>query len=312
MYNSVEFLVSVPENVDGRDFIVGDLHGCYDELMKLLAHVNFDKNNDRLFATGDLMDRGPKTKECLELLNEKWFFSVLGNHEDLLIEKSLTLSARGELSKDDIAEVEAFGKYLPLLKKMPLAFKINHPLIDNVFVVHSEILPEHLWPYTSEEINNKAYLAQLDVLHKKDSTQLIVDFFDKNKNKQLSYQNKQKLLWSRKIISAFYKRHKKMIDKGDFSFMKNELFSTDSKIFCGHNVVPFPMKIGQQYYIDTGAALGYSINKNKSDLFSQFGHEFFALSMVDITTGICYGCVSSQLSPNYGEVLKFGESLYLT
>ena len=47
-----------------------------------------------------------------------------------------------------------------------------------------------------------------------------------------------------------------MIDEGDFSFMKLNTFHQETKIFCGHNVVPFPMKIGQQYYIDTGAALG--------------------------------------------------------
>ena len=86
-YFNVSFLKKVPANIDGRDFVVGDLHGCYDELFALLKHVKFDYKNDRVFSTGDLIDRGPKSEECLQLLSKPWFFSVLGNHEDLLIEK---------------------------------------------------------------------------------------------------------------------------------------------------------------------------------------------------------------------------------
>jgi serine/threonine protein phosphatase 1 len=55
-------------NYDGRDFIVGDLHGCRSMLDELLEHANFDPQKDRLFSTGDLVDRGPDSVGCLELL----------------------------------------------------------------------------------------------------------------------------------------------------------------------------------------------------------------------------------------------------
>lgn len=29
-------------NARGKDYIVGDLHGCYDELMDVLEQLNFD------------------------------------------------------------------------------------------------------------------------------------------------------------------------------------------------------------------------------------------------------------------------------
>ncbi len=77
---------NLPENLLGRDFIVGDLHGCRPMLERLLAHVAFDPSRDRLFAVGDLADRGPDSVGCLELINEPWFHSVKGNHEAMLLD----------------------------------------------------------------------------------------------------------------------------------------------------------------------------------------------------------------------------------
>lgn len=75
------------ENKQGNDYVVGDIHGCYDELMAQLSKLNFDKTKDRLFSVGDLVDRGPKCVECLSLTQEPWFHSVLGNHEQMLLER---------------------------------------------------------------------------------------------------------------------------------------------------------------------------------------------------------------------------------
>ncbi|WP_413507259.1 metallophosphoesterase [Serratia proteamaculans] len=81
----------LPINTLGRDFAVGDLHGCLDELHQLLEHVSFDGQKDRLIAVGDLIDRGPDSLACLRLLEKTWFFSVLGNHEKLLIDHMLAV-----------------------------------------------------------------------------------------------------------------------------------------------------------------------------------------------------------------------------
>ena len=71
-------------NRAGRDFVVGDLHGCVDALRFLLREVEFDAARDRLFSVGDLIDRGTQSDEALALLDKPWFFPVLGNHEDAL------------------------------------------------------------------------------------------------------------------------------------------------------------------------------------------------------------------------------------
>src|SRR5690606_21866435 len=76
----------LPANTDGRDFIVGDLHGCLDLLQAQLVRREFDVTVDRLFSVGDLTDRGPDSMGCLRLLREPWFFAVRGNHENMLID----------------------------------------------------------------------------------------------------------------------------------------------------------------------------------------------------------------------------------
>jgi len=68
---------------DGKWYVVGDLHGRYDQLMDNLDEIGFDFDADKLFAVGDLIDRGPKSWECLMLTYEPWFHSVLGNHEQM-------------------------------------------------------------------------------------------------------------------------------------------------------------------------------------------------------------------------------------
>ncbi|SDN11947.1 metallophosphoesterase [Vreelandella arcis] len=74
------------QNMDGRDFIVGDIHGQYDLLLEAMARVDFDKAKDRLFCVGDLIDRGADSFKCLSLAFEPWFFGVRGNHEMLAID----------------------------------------------------------------------------------------------------------------------------------------------------------------------------------------------------------------------------------
>lgn len=75
-----------PANTVGRDFVVGDLHGCFDLFLAELARVHFDHTSDRIFSVGDLADRGPDSLKCLSLLNKPWFHAVRGNHEQMLLD----------------------------------------------------------------------------------------------------------------------------------------------------------------------------------------------------------------------------------
>jgi hypothetical protein len=77
-------IVCLKENTEGRDFIIGDIHGnrrCLNEVLSVL------KNEDRLFIVGDLTDRGHDSEGViLALKNRDNVFSVRGNHEDECLE----------------------------------------------------------------------------------------------------------------------------------------------------------------------------------------------------------------------------------
>ena len=72
-------------------FVVADVHGFYDELKKALDEAGFDKDNENHFfvSLGDLLDRGPKPRECMEFvmsLPEDRRILICGNHEVLMEE----------------------------------------------------------------------------------------------------------------------------------------------------------------------------------------------------------------------------------
>ena len=48
-------VLKIPYNNAGHDYVIGDLHGCYDLLEKLLEQVNFDPRCDRLFSVTYLL-----------------------------------------------------------------------------------------------------------------------------------------------------------------------------------------------------------------------------------------------------------------
>jgi len=64
-----------------RTFIIGDIHGCYDELMQLLRQINIQPE-DLLISVGDIVDRGPKSLETWQFFRDRPNSIVLmGNHE---------------------------------------------------------------------------------------------------------------------------------------------------------------------------------------------------------------------------------------
>ncbi len=64
-------------------YLIGDIHGCLDELLALLAQVNFDPQQDTLWLTGDLVARGPASLDVLRYVRSLGpaVRMVLGNHD---------------------------------------------------------------------------------------------------------------------------------------------------------------------------------------------------------------------------------------
>ena len=73
------------QNTSGRDFVISDIHGCFDQLQVAFKRINFNAAQDRAFSVGDLIDRGPFSPKALEWLTMPCFHACLGNHEEMLL-----------------------------------------------------------------------------------------------------------------------------------------------------------------------------------------------------------------------------------
>ncbi|WP_440878445.1 metallophosphoesterase [Vibrio natriegens] len=152
--------LSIPINTIGRDFFISDIHGQFDELQSLLRLVKFAPETDRLFSCGDVIDRGPKSKECLKLVEEPWFYSVLGNHEYFLLQseqgsyywKTLWLKNGGDWSL--ALTEEQLSKYSKVItKQLPLTMTIE-TTYGAVGILHAEY-PFKCWPISKNSLTLK-------------------------------------------------------------------------------------------------------------------------------------------------------------
>jgi serine/threonine protein phosphatase 1 len=115
-----------------RTVIVGDIHGCYDELVQLLdvAHV---RDDDLLISVGDVVDRGPRPLEVIELFRSRARSLVLmGNHERKHVREVFSYAQRITRLQlgTHYAECVAWMKALPYYHETP-----------EIRVVHAAMVP---------------------------------------------------------------------------------------------------------------------------------------------------------------------------
>ena len=71
-------------------YAIGDVHGCYDALQKLLQHIDYRPDHDRLIFIGDLVNTGPDSLQVLRFIAAlKNVKVILGNHDLVLLAHSL-------------------------------------------------------------------------------------------------------------------------------------------------------------------------------------------------------------------------------
>ncbi|TLU76281.1 bis(5'-nucleosyl)-tetraphosphatase (symmetrical) ApaH [Mannheimia varigena] len=123
-------------------YIVGDLHGCFNEFQLLLAQVNYNPSEDELYLTGDLVARGEYSLACLRFVkdpanNAK---TVLGNHDLHLLATLLGIKKVKPNDKvDPIFAAEDRAELQNWLRNQPLA--IHHPT-HKFLLTHAGVSPE--------------------------------------------------------------------------------------------------------------------------------------------------------------------------
>lgn len=217
-----QHLLSLDTNLRGRDFVVGDIHGMFNALDKLLDDANFNRSCDRLVCVGDLIDRGMDSGRVLDYLEQTWFYSILGNHEMMCIQ-----------SEDDAAIHDNWvnrngGKWWlevspakqkairNAFRKLPTVAEVNTNL-GMVGVVHADVSARTSWNRFTSEIEKDSHLREFAV-------------------------------WSR----GHFERYQAI---GDEEHIAGVEF-----IVVGHTPVEQPLNVGNIRYIDTGAT--YINHKN--------------------------------------------------
>jgi bis(5'-nucleosyl)-tetraphosphatase (symmetrical) len=123
--------------------IIGDIHGCVDELRELLCLLC---DVPTIVTTGDLVDRGPDPIGVIKLLRESQIASVCGNHDEKLIrwlrheEKRRTTGKPNPMQSVSPAEAETYRQ----LDKSDIAYVLSMPdylRIADTLVVHAGFMP---------------------------------------------------------------------------------------------------------------------------------------------------------------------------
>lgn len=121
-------------------FALGDVQGCHEAVQRLLAEIHFRPATDRLWLTGDLVNRGPASVEVLRWargLGDRAVV-VLGNHDlHLLAVASGAAPAKRRDTVRDILEAPDRDELLDWLRHQPLMHREA-----GVAMVHAGLLPD--------------------------------------------------------------------------------------------------------------------------------------------------------------------------
>jgi bis(5'-nucleosyl)-tetraphosphatase (symmetrical) len=119
-------------------WIIGDIHGCFETLERLLDRIQFDRHRDRVIQVGDLVNKGPMSLEVLRWamgLGDR-FQMVLGNHEIHLLARAAGFRRRKEDTLDGVLDAPDRDVLVSWLQDQPLVLKA-----EKTIIVHAGFMP---------------------------------------------------------------------------------------------------------------------------------------------------------------------------
>ncbi len=123
-------------------YAIGDVQGCFDDLLRLLEKLDFEPDVDRLWFTGDLVNKGPDSLELLRFVRGLGgaAISVLGNHDlHLLAVASGAVKARKKDTITEILDAPDCEELLFWLRHQPL---LHHSDRLGFTMVHAGLPPQ--------------------------------------------------------------------------------------------------------------------------------------------------------------------------
>lgn len=123
-------------------YVIGDIQGCLDDLHRLLDVCRFDPAADRVWFTGDLVNRGPHSADTLRFVMALGVraVTVLGNHDlHTLAVAHGTFRAHRNDTIDDILDAADRDDILDWLRTRPL---LHNDAAHNVTLIHAGLPPQ--------------------------------------------------------------------------------------------------------------------------------------------------------------------------
>lgn len=220
-------------NANGRDFAVGDIHGCFEELELALDRLGFDRDVDRLFSVGDLIDRGHQSDRLAEFLDAPWFFAVRGNHDQMMLDAHVSERWRSDwLANGGVWSFAFTPTELALwrdrIDALPLALEVATEG-GMVGMVHANPMSA-TWTEVKDRLSALSALPR--PFHIWDAEALATG-----------------MLWSRTLVNDMAIAHEENIPMAPFPQLR--------ALVIGHTVVSRPLNVANIWAIDTGACYGY-------------------------------------------------------
>ena len=120
-------------------YVIGDIQGCFDELIQLLNAMPFNANRDKLWFVGDLINRGPKSLETLRFIHSlgEQAETVLGNHDLHLL--AIRYGGHRVLKSDTFEEVlvaHDCDELVEWLRGLPLLVEDSNNVMSHAGIPH--------------------------------------------------------------------------------------------------------------------------------------------------------------------------------
>ena len=236
-----DIVARLPANREGRDFVVGDLHGHGPALRRFLATRDFDPTRDRVLSVGDLVDRGPDSLDSLRLLCEPWFYAVRGNHEDMLLDSLLGQEhyGRADLDHPFIANGGDWVLHLSSDERDELRYRLlpRVALLPHILIVGTGDRRYHVVHAELDGPKARVTDAVLDRLESGTGPDIVpleyIEGFDGADHWRM------RLLWGRSLVDT------SLAGPGVPGL---------SPTFVGHTIVRQVFQRGSHIFLDTGAA----------------------------------------------------------
>lgn len=120
-------------------WVIGDVHGCWETLQRLVDRIGWSPDGDRLWLIGDLVNKGPDSLEVLRwIARQPRVDSLLGNHDLHLLARAAGLTSRRPDDRlDDVLAAGDRAELLDWLMRRPLLVRVGEAVL-----VHAGLMPE--------------------------------------------------------------------------------------------------------------------------------------------------------------------------